>query len=335
MPPPPSASAPSRGNRSDRSLFDQYNGIRPGANAIGLFGADYYRRDDERGTATQFQATDLLNGNRELDFRWKKQGDWKFSAGYRELLRQDFSIPNTGLIGPGSTTPQVVPLPAGPGTGSDMDLKTKRSSLGLGFSKVLSRQWQFDVSLQTEKKEGSRLFGIGMNCPSLVAPGCLGTTSVAAGWAVLMLPEPIDSNHTQADARLTFGGEKLNLSMGYYGSFYRNDNGSLNPNVPGSLYGPLGGIRPLNTGLQPILNNAVALAPDNQAHQLDLTGGYAFTQHHAAELQAGLFAGIAAAELRVGRLHGRSGRRCRPRRQARHSGWRRSGSRPGRCPSCR
>jgi MtrB/PioB family decaheme-associated outer membrane protein len=266
------------GNRSDRSLFDQYNGIRPGASAIGLFGADYYRRDDERGTTTQFQASDLLNGNRELDFRWKKQGDWKFSAGYRELLRQDFSIPNTGLVGPGSTTPQVVPLAGGPGTGSDMDLKTKRSSLGLGFSKVLSPQWQFDVGLQTEKKEGSRLFGVGMNCPSLVAPGCLGTTSVAAGWAVLMLPEPIDSNHTQAEARATFAGEKLSLSMGYYGSFYRNGNGSLNPNVPGSLYGPLGGIRPLATGLQPILNNAVALAPDNQAHQLDLTGGYAFTR---------------------------------------------------------
>ena len=300
------------GNRADRSLYDQYNGLRPGSSGVGLFSADYYRRDDERGTATQFQASDLFNGDRELDFRWKKPGDWKFSAGYRELQRQSFDIPNSGLVGAGTATPQVLPLVGGPGTGSDLDLKTKRSNLGLGFSKVLTRQWQFDVSLQTEKKEGSRLFGVGMNCPSAVAPGCLGTTSVAAGWALLMLPEPIDSNHTQAEGRVTFAGDKLSLSMGYYGSFYRNDNGSLNPNVPASLYGPLGGIRPLAAGLQPILNNPVALPPDNQAHQLDLTGVYAFTRttrlnfklgySQASQQQNFAAAGFAAAPAGVGDL---------------------------------
>lgn len=303
------------GNRADRSIFDQYNGLRPGSSAIGLFGADYYRRDDERGTATQFQATDLFNGNRELDFRWKKQGDWKFSAGYRELLRQDFNTPNTGLIGAGTPAPQVVPLLGGPGTGSDIDLKTKRSNLGLGFSKVLSRQWQFDVNLQTEKKEGSRLFGIGIACPTFVAPGCSGTTSVQAGSAVLMLPEPIDSNHTQAEGRFTFAGEKLSLSLGYYGSFYRNDNGSLNPNVPGSLYGPLGDIRPLAAGLQPILNNPVALPPDNQAHQFDLSGGYAFNRttrlnfklgySQASQQQSFAAAGFTAAPAGVSDLGGK------------------------------
>lgn len=266
------------GDRADRSLFDQYNGLRPSNDFLGLFSADYYRRDDERGTTTQFQASDLLNGNRELGFKWKRQGDWKFSADYNELVRRDPNVANTGLIGAGTTTPRVAPLLNDPGTGSDFDLKTQRTGLGFGFSKVLSRQWQFDASVKTEKKEGSRLFGIGMNCPSAVAPGCRGTTGTEAGWAVLMLPEPIDSNHSQAEARFTFGGEKLNLSAGYYGSFYRNENGSLNPSVPGSLYNPLGAILPLSAGLQPILNQPVALPPDNQAHQLDLTGSYAFTR---------------------------------------------------------
>ena len=265
------------GDRADRSLFDQYNGLNPHNNGIGLLGAEYYRRDDERGTATQFQATDLFNGNRELGFQWKRQGDWKFSADYRELVRRDPNIPNTGLIAPGSTTPQVAPLLAGPGTGSDFDLKTKRSGLGFEFSKVLSRQWQFDASLKSENKEGSRLFGIGMNCQSFNAPGCRGTTGTEIGWAVLMLPEPIDSNHSQAEARLTFTDGKLSLSAGYYGSFYRNANGSLNPSVPGSLYNPLGALTPVSAGLQPILNQPVALPPDNQAHQLDLSGTYAFT----------------------------------------------------------
>lgn len=266
------------GDREDRSLYDQYNGLRPGSNALGLFGAEYYRRNDEKGTSVDFQATDLLNGNRELGFRWKKQGDWKFSGEYREFVRRDPAIPNTGLIGAGSTTPQVVALPGGPGTGSDLDLKMKRTGLGFTFSKVISSALQLDASLQSENKEGSRLWGIGMNCPSPVAPGCRTTTGTEVGWAVLMLPEPINSNHSQVEARLSYAGNKLRLSGGYYGSYYRNDNGSLNPAVPGSLYNAVGALLPLSAGLQPILNQAVALPPDNQAHHLDLTGSYSFTQ---------------------------------------------------------
>ncbi len=266
------------GDREDRSLYNQYNGLRPGSNGVGLFSADYYRRDDERNTVTQFEATDLFNGNRELGFRWKRPGDWKFSADYREGVRYDPNIPNTGLAGAGSTTPSVVALTGGPGTGNDYDLKLKRSNLGFGFSKVITRQWLFDASVQTERKEGSRLFGAGFNCPSFIAPGCRTTTGTEVGWAVLMLPEPVDATHTQAEARLTYGGGgKLNLSVGYYGSFYRNANGSMTPNVPGSLYNALGVVTPLSTGLQAIMGQPVALPPDNQAHQLDLLGSYAFS----------------------------------------------------------
>ena len=84
--------------------------------------------------------------------RWKKQGDWKFSADYSEVRALRPDIVNTGLPAPGSTTPQVVALPGGPGTGSDYDLKLKRTSLGFGFAKVLARQWQFDASVQTEQQ---------------------------------------------------------------------------------------------------------------------------------------------------------------------------------------
>jgi MtrB/PioB family decaheme-associated outer membrane protein len=265
------------GDRQDRLLFDQYNGLRPGSNAYGIFDADYYRRDDTKGTSIEFQASDLLIGNRELGFRWKKQGDWKLSGTYRELVRRETAIPNTGLIGPGSTTPQVVALPGGPGTGYDLDLKVKRTGLGFAFSKVISSALQFDASLSGEKKEGSRLWGIGFACPSPVAPGCGVTTGTELGFAVLMLPEPIDSTHSQVEARLSYARDRLRLSAGYYGSFYRNEHGSMHPSVPGSLYNPLGTLLPLSAGLQPILNQAVALPPDNQAHHLDLTGSYTFT----------------------------------------------------------
>jgi MtrB/PioB family decaheme-associated outer membrane protein len=265
------------GDRADRSLYDQYNGLKPGRNVFGIVDADYYRRDDENGTAVNFEAIDLLNGNRELGFRWKKQGDWKFSAGYSELLRNDTVIPNSGLFGAGSATPQVVNLPGGPGTGSDLDLHTKRTGLGVAFSKVISNAWQFEGSLQSEKKEGSRLWGIGFTCPSAVAPGCAGGSAAQTGTGLLMLPEPIDARHSQVEARMSFARDKLHLSAGYYGSFYRNENGSLNPAIPGSLLNPLGTLLPLAPGLQPILSQPVALPPDNQAHQVDLTGNYSFS----------------------------------------------------------
>lgn len=264
--------------RDDRSLYDQYSGLRPGSSVFGILGLDYYRRNDKTGTLARFSGSELLTGNRELDVLWKRQGDWSFSARYGELRRYDPFIPNTGLVDAGSFAPRVLPLPGGPGTGGDVDLKIKRTSLGLGFQKVISDRLQFDASLSTENKEGSRLFGIGMACPTFVAPGCRGTTSAEIGSAVLMLPEPIDANHSQAEARLSYAAAGLSVSLGYYGSFYRNSLGALVPSVSGSLYNPLGALLPVTTGLQGVLNQPVALPPDNQAHQVDLTGVYAFSR---------------------------------------------------------
>ena len=58
---------------------------------------------------------------------------------------------------------------------------------------------------------------------------CGPTTTANTGSAVLLLPEPIDSNHSQAELRLNYAGERLRLSGGYYGSFYSNSNGTLTP----------------------------------------------------------------------------------------------------------
>lgn len=241
------------GDQADRALFGQYNGLRR-RGTVGLFGAEYERRNDEAGTSVQFSAVDLLSDTRELRLGWKKQGDWKFSARYGELRRDD-------------------PLSASSGP----ELKLTRTQFGIAYAKTLSQQLQLDVSLSSEKKEGARLFGIGFSCPSSLAPTCRGSTGTETGWALLMLPEPIDATHSQIEARLSYAGERLHASLGYHGSFYRNTYGSLQPNVPASLNNALGNLLPLSTGLQAILNQPIALAPDNQAHQLDVAGTYALT----------------------------------------------------------
>jgi MtrB/PioB family decaheme-associated outer membrane protein len=94
---------------------------------------------------------------------------------------------------------------------------------------------------------------------------------------VVLLPEPIDTNHTQIEARLSYAGEKLRVSGGYYGSFFNNSYGSITPSVPSSLNNPLGSLLPLSAGLQGILGQPLALPPDNQAHVFDIAGAYTFT----------------------------------------------------------
>ncbi len=265
------------GDHADHPLFDQYSGIPIDSNFAGILGFDYSLRQAETGNWVDFWGSDLLGDTRELNLVWKKPGEWKLTADFLGLVRNDPNQVNTGLVNAGSTEPQVVALPGGAGTGSNHDLQTKRTKLGVGYTKIISPRMQFVVDLKTEEKEGSRLFGIGMNCPTAYDPACLGTTGINVGWATLMLPEPIDSNHSQIEARLSYALEKLRLSVGYYGSFYRNANSSLNPIVTGPLYNPVGELFPVSPGLLGYLNQAVALPPDNQSHQLDVTGNYAFT----------------------------------------------------------
>lgn len=265
------------GGRDDRALFDQYSGISKDKNAIGLLGFDYALRTNDPYNWVELHGSDLLGDTSELNFLTRKPGEWKFKADYGELVHRELNQVNTGLVNSGSTTPQVSALVGGAGTGSNFDLQTKRTKLGLAYTKVLSPRMQFDVDLKTENKKGSRLFGIGMNCPTVYDPACAGTTGIQTGWATLMLPEPIDSNHSQIDARLSYALEKLRFSVGYYGSFYRNANSAMYPAVSGNLYNPVGTLLPLSPGLLGYLNQPVSLSPDSQAHQIDVTGNYAFT----------------------------------------------------------
>lgn len=246
------------GSNADRALFRQYNGLRD-QSAVGMLDIDYSLRKPETSSWVQFTGSNLLGDTRELGLVWKNPGSWKFTADYGELVHYDPNTVHTGLLGAGSTTPQVVVVPQG--TGTELDLKTKRTSLGLGFTKIISPRLQFAVDLKTEKKEGARLFGLGQICSPLITGSC----NTALGSGVLMLPEPINANHSQVEARLSYALEKLRFSVGYYGSFYRNDNAALQPNLGGFA-----------STTAPELNS-LALAPDNQAHQLDLSGNYDFT----------------------------------------------------------
>lgn len=266
------------GNNKDRALFGQYNGLRNDNEHL-LLDADIVNQNDATGIRTTFQGSHLGLDDRELRFSQKKQGDWKYSAEYNELTRHDPRTINTGVQGIGTANLAV----NGAAGKTDVDLQTKRKSVTLGMEKWFTPFLQFEANLKSEDKDGARLFGNGINCGAagpFTTVTCPAAPANGVG-ALLLLPEPIDSNIKQLDARLNFSGDKFLLSGAYYGSFYTNANGSMNQSITG-LVAPNGGAISTAAGTSgaqvlAYLQQPIALPPDNQSHQLSLAGNYTFT----------------------------------------------------------
>ncbi len=205
------------------------------------------------------------------------------------MTRHDPRTINTTLQGAGTTTP-VVPLPTVTpmvtGTGSDLDLKIKRTNWAISLEKEISHGLSFEAEYKRCDREGARLWGKGFTCTSGAAPCCAAGTTLATGWALLMLPEPINSTTHQFEAKLNYIADRYSLSGGYSGSLYNNAYSTMTPSVPGSLYNPVGNLLPLSAGLQPILNLPMYLPPDNQAHEFFLMGNYSFSKTAKATFKA-------------------------------------------------
>ena len=279
------------GNDKDRAQFGMFNGMRKDSSHL-ILDLDYLNRNNAEGIWTSLQGRNLGLDSREFLALMQRQGDWKVSGGYSEITRRSpFSV-NTGMRDAGSTKPIIVPL-AIPGSGTDLDFKLQRKAVAGAMEKWLSPNFKFEASFKNEDKDGIRQWGRGYDCAAYVCGSSTTTALNQASFlknAVLMIPEPINSNIRQFDVKLNFHDEKLNLSAAYYGSLYSNTNGNISPVVPNSLYGgngtlvaslyPAVGSNIISgggTSLQNILQLPMALQPDNQAHQFSLAGNYAFT----------------------------------------------------------
>ncbi|MDN3922443.1 MtrB/PioB family decaheme-associated outer membrane protein [Roseateles violae] len=78
------------------------------------------------------------------------------------------------------------------------------------------------------------------------------------------LADPIDYRSEQLEAILGYTSDKLQLQAGYYGTAFKNKNSVLD----------------VNTGVD------IALAPDNESHQIFLGGGYSFSPTTRANFKA-------------------------------------------------
>ena len=284
-------------NSQDGIRFGQYTGLNNSTSALLDF--ELVQRDDTTGTWTSFNGRNLGLDTREIKYAREKQGDWRYALDYNEIVRNDPYIINTGMSGVGTNKPTInliaLPIPTGVGTwadangylanstlaGHDEQLKVKRTALGLSGEKWISHNLQLELSFRNEDKKGSRMFGrVGITSGDMLYNGAKGSGALAGNGALLLTPEPIDSVIRTLEGKLNYNEGGLALTGGYYGSFYANNMGSLTTISPttlnrGNLWN--GCASPGCSTVQQLLQSDVALPPDNQAHQLYLSGNYAFT----------------------------------------------------------
>ncbi|MDI6747586.1 MAG: MtrB/PioB family decaheme-associated outer membrane protein [Rhodocyclaceae bacterium] len=235
----------------DRYQQGIYDGMREGK-AYGLLDLTLVKRDNATGTWFSLEGRNLGLDTPELSAEWLRQGDIGVSLDYSRIQRDNPLTFTTGLQGIGTTSMLI----SGASSPTNNRLPSREVSLGttrdltqLGFYKNLMPNVDFKVSFKNEKKEGTRHWGLGSNA--------------------LFLVEPIDSTTQQLEATLAYAGEKFQMSGGYYGSWYRNEH-SL-------VLGRVNGVTDNTATGNPGSPTSLSLPLDNQAHQLFLNGGYAFT----------------------------------------------------------
>jgi MtrB/PioB family decaheme-associated outer membrane protein len=241
------------GHVSDDSFkFGEYTGLH---NKGGFFvgNADIrYRGED--AAYMDLSVTDAGLESRSLDIEGGKQGKYKLFLQYNEIPHYISDSAKTPFRGTGGNS---LKLPAGwvtaPTTGGmteldtslrDVDLETERKRIGVGMSFIQGSHWEYEVKYRHETKDGER--------------GRAGTFLFNSA----QLVAPVDYETDQVDVTASYTRKKWQAKIAYYGSLFRNNKESLKWQNP---YTPT--VAGADTG-------QLALAPDNQFHQIVASGGY-------------------------------------------------------------
>ncbi|MFZ2268744.1 MAG: MtrB/PioB family decaheme-associated outer membrane protein [Azonexus sp.] len=275
--------------------FGEYNGLPDsGAVFIGNFslggGSAYDAYDGGNGTLRwNVNGRDLGTTSREVGGSVSDQGRWDLNFGYDELrhnISDSYQTPQQGSMGGNRFT-----MPANFGTVNaqtglstrsldalqraafhteDVGSTRRNTSFGAGFhfSRQLSIRFDYNHLDQT----GAKLIGTGAQ--GLQATPYGGTTNTWRAEANNILMNPTKYTTDTFNMAINWVGEKGFLTGGYFGSIFRDSYNSLsweNALVSSNTtLCPSGGSCTYQT-------NTMSTAPSNSFHQLNLSGGYAFS----------------------------------------------------------
>jgi MtrB/PioB family decaheme-associated outer membrane protein len=257
------------GVSDDSAKFGEYTGLnKSGGYFLGNFslqGGDAY--GDGNGTGRwAITGSDLGLTSRAIGATIGNQGRWNFGIGYDELRHytsDSYQTPYLGSMGGNSfvlpagfgTVPAAAPgtrslTPAQLGAFYNMDISNTRENTFLTAGFNASRQWDIKVDYNHLDQSGAKLTGVG-------AAGFGG----AQGERVSILPMPTNYTTDTVNVALNWLGEKGHATGSYFGSFFRD-------NYNGVTFQTFVGANNMQT---------MGTPPSNDFHQLNLTGGYAFS----------------------------------------------------------
>ena len=250
--------------------FGEYNGMnKESAYGIGNFSyrsGNAYGLGNSNGTRRyELTGSDLGTTMRSFGGSVSDQGKWSFGFNYDGLQHNTgggFQTPYNGTMGGNVFTLNgfgLVPN-AAPGTRvltagqlaqfHSVDVNNNRDNTSAFGTMVLNSHWDLRVDFNHLDQSGAKLQSFG----SALFGG-------ATNEKISLLPMPTNSRTESANVALNWAGEKAYATIGYYGSFYRD-------NYNGFHFGTYVGANVLQTFGTP---------PDNNFHQINLTGGYALS----------------------------------------------------------
>ena len=204
------------------------------------------------GTEVKWLAEDLAHESRVFELSAGKPGKFEIDVGYRAIPYRLFGSTSTVYTGSGDTLSRPSTWTTALTTAgfSDLDaslqpvnIEMDREILQFGLSYLPTRNVATYADYRRQQRDGIEIASAG------------GYTQ--AGF----LPRVIDDYTDEIDAGVTLKLGELNLALAYYGSFYRNEIGSLTWD---HLFAPFS---PENVG-------RTATEPDNDFQQFSLSGVY-------------------------------------------------------------
>jgi MtrB/PioB family decaheme-associated outer membrane protein len=260
--------------------FGEYSGMNDkGAYAVGNFsvkGGDGYG-PGEGTTRWSVTGSNLGLDSRELSGSISKQGQWSLGAGYDELQHNTtdgYQTPYLGKMGgnnfnlpasfAGNTANTNLLTAAQLATFDEKDVNNTRKNSSFNAGYIFSPEWKMTFDYNNLKQTGAKLMAFGSDATlgTLGSAGFSYTTN--GGQKVSILPNPTDYTTDTVNLALDWTGEKAHLTVAYFGSYFRNhkDNGvtweTFSTNATHQF-------------------NTMTSAPDNELHQLNLSGGYRFS----------------------------------------------------------
>lgn len=232
----------------ERQGAGDFTGLNGKKSFVVLGGTLRQRSDD--GYAADVTATNLGLNSRRIDASVGQQGRWGLSLGLAETPHRIAGAGRTPFLGVGSG---VLTLPAGypaassaampAGTLNTVDLGVDRKRTDLGASFQAAPGWSTSLKFRRDVREGTQRLGASFYSTSS------------------LLAAPVDQSTDQIEAAVSYASRTVQATVAYHASTFRNNTDSVTwanpfqPVVPGSTRGQM------------------ALAPDNEFHQVSASGG--------------------------------------------------------------